>query len=247
MMSRTDIIERVKDAGLPEHAREGLWLDEGVHAVLKKLKEIGKENNTCVFFTTDHPTAGKETCHMGRIPFMVRWPGKIEPGIESDAPLSETDLAATILDIADCDIPADMTQDGKSFKPLLLGQSFRGHRDTVLLEVVNSRAVVSGPWKYIANRLPEYLKATADITKTGWFGSNIYDNERFRESLPYDADKLFPFYFQEDHLYNIAEDPCEQHDLSESPACAEILKDMKKKLQAELAKLPHPFGEFQVV
>ena len=245
MMPREEIVQTVADAGLPAHAREGLWLDEGFNAVLRKLRGIGREENTCVIFTTDHPTAAKETCHLGRIPFMVRWPGKITPGTESQALLAQTDLSPTILDIANCDIPADMHLDGQSFKPLLLGETSESHRGNVLLEVVNSRAIVSGPWKTIANRWPDYLPAIADIKKTGWFGATTYDNKCIRDSVPYQADRLWPSYFRADQLYNIETDPCEQRDLSEDPAYAETLTGMRQKLQVELAKLPHVFGEFR--
>jgi len=245
MMPRQEIVQRVADAGLPAYAREGLWLDEGFNAILRKLKEIGQEEHTCVIFTTDHPTASKETCHLGRIPFLARWPGKIAPGTESGALLAQIDLAPTILDIAGCDVPADMHLDGQSCKPLLLGQTVESHRDRVLLEVVNSRALVSGPWKYIANRWPNYLPAIADINKTGWLGTARYDNACIRDSVPYQADKLWPAYFRADQLYHIETDPCEQRDLSEDPAYAETLTEMRQKLWAELAKLPHAFGEFE--
>ena len=146
---------------------------------------------------------------MGRTPFMVRWPSKIRPGSESQALFAQTDLAPAILDIANCDTPADMYLDGQSFKPLLLGETSELHRDSVLLEVVNSRAIVSGPWKYIANRWPDYWPAIADIRKTGWFGATTYDNRCIRDSVPYQADKLWPSYSRADQLYNIETDPCE--------------------------------------
>jgi arylsulfatase A-like enzyme len=245
MMSRQEIVQRVTDAGLPAYAREGLWLDEGFNAILRKLQEIGQAEDTCVIFTTDHPTAGKETCHLGRIPFLARWPGRIPPGTESQALLAQTDLAPTILDIAGCDVPTDMRLDGQSLKPLLLGQTAESHRDSVLLEVVNSRALVSAPWKYIANRWPDYLPAIADINKTGWLGTTRYDNACIRDSVPYQADKLWPAYFCADQLYNVKTDPCEQRDLSQDPVYAETLAEMQQKSRTELAKLPHAFGEFR--
>jgi arylsulfatase A-like enzyme len=243
-MSRDEIIQTIKDAGLPDYAREGLWLDEGVRAIIEKLEDIGASDNTCFIFTTDHPTAGKETCHLGRIPFIVKWPGHIEAERVNDSLLAEADLAATILDIAGCEIPEDMRQDGQSFKNLLKGETSEPVRESILLEVVNSRAIVSGNWKYIANRLPEALEATADIRQSGWFGSNYYDNIQFRNKLPYNVDRLFPHYFNEDQLYDISQDPCEQKDLTSHPAYASVLNEMKAKLQCELEKLPHPFGEF---
>lgn len=242
--SRQEIIRAVQGAGLPNYAREGYWLDEGVRAVLEKLEEIGAIEDTCFIFTTDHPTAGKETCHLGRIPLIVRWPGKIKPGFESDCLLAETDLAPTILDIAGCESPSDMQLDGKSFKDLLTGKISSIPRENVLMEEVFSRGVVSGKWKYIANRLPAELKATVDLPNAGWFGSNYYDNVRFRDSLSHQVDKLFPHYFDEDHLYDLDVDPCEQNNLAGDSAYAQILVEMKEILRIELEKLPHPFGEF---
>ena len=117
-------------------------------------------------------------------------------------------------------------------------------RGNVLLEVVNSRGIVSGTWKYIANRLPEALKATVELPRAGWFGSNYYDNVRFREGLHHQVDKLFPHYFDEDQLYDLEADPCEQNNLAAELIYAPILTDLKDKLRKELEKLPHPFGEF---
>jgi arylsulfatase A-like enzyme len=242
--SRQEIIAAVRDAGLPDYAREGFWLDEGVRAVLEKLDEIGATENTCFIFTTDHPTAGKETCHMGRIPLIIRWPGRVEPGFESDTLIAETDLAPTILDIAGCDILDDMKKDGSSFKALLICESAYPFRENVLMEVVNSRGIVAGKWKYIANRLPDELKATVDLPRAGWFGSNYYDNVRFRDALHHQVDKLFPHYFDEDQLYDLETDLCEQNNLAADPAYALTLAEMKELLRAELEKLPHPFGEF---
>jgi hypothetical protein len=139
-----------------------------------------------------------------------------------------------------------MALDGSSFKSLLNGQTPRKDRENVLLEVVNSRGIVSGPWKYIANRLPESLKATVNLTKAGWFGSNYYDNKRFREQVSHQVDKLFPHYFEEDQLYDLEVDPCEQHNLAANPSYNSILDEMKEILREELGKLPHPFGEFIV-
>jgi hypothetical protein len=103
---------------------------------------------------------------------------------------------------------------------------------------------VAGKWKFIANRLPDALKATVNLSKAGWFGSNYYDNKRFREKVSHQVDKLFPHYFDEDQLYDLEADPCEQHNLAAEPACESILSEMKELLRAELEKLPHPFGEF---
>ena len=79
-----------------------------------------------------------------------------------------------------------------------------------------------------------------------WFGSNYYDNTRIREAVPYQNDQLFPHNLKEDQPYHLEADPCEQNDLSEDPAYAPILAEMKAKLRLELEKLPHTFAEFAV-
>ena len=243
MMPRDEIVRRVKEARLPEFAQTGLWLDEGVNAVLGKLDEMGVADDTCFIFTTDHPTAGKETCHLGRIPLIVRWPGHVKPGTVSDELLGQVDLAPTVLDIAGCAAPEDMLQDGQSFRSLLTGEVTTSSRDSVLLEVVNSRAIVKGKWKYIANRLPEEIRGLADVGCTGWFGSMYYDNRRIRQGPPHNADKLFPSYFCEDQLYNLESDPLEQRNLMDDPQYQDVIREMRDTLCAKLASLPHPFGE----
>ena len=117
-------------------------------------------------------------------------------------------------------------------------------RDAVLLEVVHSRAVVSGTWKYIANRIPDYMKAVADPGNMGWFGSPVYDHRVFREAASYNVSKLFPHYTEADQLYDLEDDPCEQRNLAGDPALGEVLADMRAKLSIELKKLPHAYAEF---
>jgi hypothetical protein len=137
-----------------------------------------------------------------------------------------------------------MRQDGISFKDLLTGEIASVARYNILLEVVNSRGIVSGKWKYIANRFPDELIATVDLPKAGWFGSNHYDNKRFRDRLSHQVDRLFPHYFKGNQLYDLESDPCEQDNLADNPAYDIILAEMKENLRLELEKLPHPFGEF---
>ncbi|TWU20737.1 arylsulfatase [Bythopirellula polymerisocia] len=86
--------------------------DEQVGALLKKLKDLGVDDNTIVIYTTDNgnelmmwPDGGyapfrgeKGTTWEGgvRVPLLVKWPAKIAPGTELNGVQSHEDLYATL-------------------------------------------------------------------------------------------------------------------------------------------------------
>ena len=56
-----------------------------------------------------------------RMPFVVRWPGKVEPGSVNRQVTSFTDLLATFAAILDTDLPRDAGEDSFNVLPVLLG------------------------------------------------------------------------------------------------------------------------------
>lgn len=237
MASREQIRKRVRAAGLPDSACEGLWLDEAVKAVYHAALAAAPAEETLFIFTTDHPTGGKGSVHLGRIPLIFHWPGRIPASAPLEALLSETDLASTILELAGCPIPEEMQRDGRSFAPLLTGGDYRP-RESVMMELVNSRAVVAGGFKYIANRLPDSdPQALRDWKAVGW----LADNPTNKKEVWWHLDDCYPGYFDADELYDLETDPLEQHNLAGRAEYAEILARMQERLKQELAKLPHPF------
>lgn len=238
--SREKIRRRIEAAGMEESACEGLWLDEAVKAVIKAVNAIGAAEDTCIIFTTDHPTAGKGSCHLGRIPLIIHWPHHIEGGEIRTQLLAETDLAPTILDLAGCPCPPEMKLDGQSFSSAASSCSTQ-LRQNVLIENVNSRAIVSGNYKYIANRLPG--RATDEKELCGLVGWLAYQIGT-RRTMWWNLDQIFPSYFDADELYNLESDPLEQHNLISDPKEQENARRLRRELAEELRKLPHPFGEF---
>jgi arylsulfatase A-like enzyme len=107
-------------------------LDDGVGILLKKLKELGLEENTVVVFTSDNggtqqssqePLRGnKGSYYEGGIrePFIVRWPAAVKPGTTCDVPVINVDLFPTFLAAAGA--KADKVLDGESLLPLLKQQ-----------------------------------------------------------------------------------------------------------------------------
>lgn len=257
MSDREQICARIKAAGLPNDACEGLWLDEAVNAIYKSVCEIGKERETCFIFTTDHPTAGKGSCHLGKIPLIFYWPGTIPPLPPQNQLLSEVDLTPTILEMAESPTPSKNIYDGRSFWGILTGSSCPA-RDSIMMEVVNSRVIVRDGFKYIANRLPgrsveeidTFLKR--EVHSANRFSHPQMDEETAwktvgwfaipeRDYMFWKLDQLFPDYFDKDQLYDLRTDPLEQHTLAANPKYGFILKSMQEELKRQLAKMPNPF------
>ncbi len=197
--SRQSIAERLKKAGITRRNAMAAWMDDSVGAVLDKLKEKGIVDNTVVIFSSDHQSRGKYTCYEGcRVPFIIRWPNKIEPGTRIDPICANIDLTPTFIDMAGGTPPADMTLDGRSFLPLLLGKKKQTEwRDSLLLECSNIRAVVTEKWKYIANRPPSEVRSRMEEEarkcaksgkrrRIGWDGrKNLKKGVRFRSDVDF--------------------------------------------------------------
>jgi arylsulfatase A-like enzyme len=134
------------DAGLYGDVIE--TIDWSVGRVLDALEEQGMAENTIVFFASDNgpwldlpdrmlqggnkpwhagspgPLRGhKATTYEGgvRVPAMIRWPGKIEPGQESNELVGMPDIYRTCLEVAGAELP-DHPLDGHNLVPFLTGE-----------------------------------------------------------------------------------------------------------------------------
>lgn len=124
-----------KEHDYPEYAAMVHSLDENVGRVLDALRELQLERNTLLVFSSDNGgvwrwskqwplRAGKGSFTEGgiRVPMFAWWPGKIEPGIVSQTPVSGIDLFPTFMEAARVGVPKDKIFDGVSLVPLLLEQ-----------------------------------------------------------------------------------------------------------------------------
>jgi N-acetylglucosamine-6-sulfatase len=128
-----DEIDEVDDIRVKQH-RTIKGLDRLVDRIAKALDDAGL-NDTFLLFWSDngylwgeHRLVGKGVPYLEatRSPLVIRWPGMTKP--DTDAVMSNVDIAPTIADIAGID--AGMF-DGVSFKPQLQGSS---GRETVYIE-----------------------------------------------------------------------------------------------------------------
>lgn len=105
-------------------------LDKYVGSLLDKLDELGLADNTIVVFTTDHghfygqhglqEKGGFHYEDLIKLPFLVRYPGHVPAGRQSDAIQSLVDLAPTMLSLCNIPIPHAMT--GVDQSAVWLGQ-----------------------------------------------------------------------------------------------------------------------------
>ena len=105
-------------------------MDKSVGRVLDFLKETGLDKNTIVIYTSDqgfylgeHGWFDKRWMfeQSYRTPFLIKWPGVVEPGTVNNDMVSNIDFAETFLDIAGVPVPEDMQ--GRSMVRILRGRT----------------------------------------------------------------------------------------------------------------------------
>lgn len=196
-------------------------LDWTVGEVLAALDRAGIADNTLVLFTSDngpvlfdgyfdraeelngdHRPAGglrgwKYLPYEGgtRVPFIVRWPGRVQTGVD-DRMICLTDLLATCAALTDQKLPADAGADSLDQLRVLTGQPGDAVR-TELVEqgISDTLALRAGAWKFISRSPRQEVSGMGS-------GANPAD-KRWGESI-----------VREDALYNLANDPAEAVNLA---------------------------------
>ncbi|MEM9166481.1 MAG: sulfatase-like hydrolase/transferase, partial [Planctomycetota bacterium] len=168
------------DGGLYGDVIEELDFETG--RLLDTLDQLGLTQDTIVIYTTDngpwnqdlyidnetgHPPGskfwgdsgplreGKGSNYEGgvRTPCIIRWPGRVPAGVESDALFTTLDLLPTFATLAGFDLPDDRVLDGVDQTNLILGKDPDGARETYVYTSQIPRVVANGirrgKWKYL--------------------------------------------------------------------------------------------------
>ena len=137
-------------------------LDDMMGTILDELKKSGHYDNTIVIFLSDHGMSlpfAKTNCYVQstKTPLIIRWPEKVAEGTsDKEHMVSTVDLMPTILEAVE--ISSDAPTDGRSFLPLLKGDSQEG-RDAVYTQFNHvhgrnpypMRSVITKKYSYIFN------------------------------------------------------------------------------------------------
>lgn len=191
--------------------------DWAVGHVLAALDRSGAAGRTLVIFTSDNGCSGpaahadrlealghfasgpcrgyKSDIWEGghRVPFFVRWLGKIKPGSRNSATICHTDLMATVAEILGVRLPEHAAEDSFSFLPELLGTGRTARLSTVHHSISGKFAIREDLWKL------ELCPGSG-----GW--SRPSDADALRRGLPLVQ------------LYDLAKDAAETTNLAEKRA-----------------------------
>jgi arylsulfatase A-like enzyme len=139
-------------------------LDDSIGTVLAKLRAEGLDERTLIFFISDNggPTAeltssnrplrgGKGDLYEGgiRVPFIVRWKGKLPSGRVYSQPVITTDVFATACAAAGVTLPNDRTMDGVNLLPHLSGENRQTPHEVMYWRMDQKAALRSGNWKIV--------------------------------------------------------------------------------------------------
>ncbi len=187
------------DPEAKKYAAMVTMVDNNLGRILDLLKELNLDDNTIVFFTGDNGgqdrfkspkhvrgfhkpnvnpvdgvefRGGKGNLYEGglRIPFVVRWPGKIAAGRVSDFLFYQPDMMATIAELTEANAPEN---DGLSIVPELLGSAAAGRdqqpHEFLYWEFGQQTAVRIGHWKGLQPKPTaewELYDLTTDFSET---------------------------------------------------------------------------------
>lgn len=208
--------------------------DDSVGQLLDALDKAGVADNTLVIFSSDngpehyayardvkfghwssHPLRGlKRDIYDGghRVPYIVRWPGKVQAGMVTDALVSQIDIMATLAAVVSFDLPKDAAEDSHNLLPLWTGQTVESPRRHHIHNThAHSFAIRSEGWTLIEG-------------KSGYHSGRYQDWEKRRKVMAEAKGGR--------HLFHIEEDIGQRKNLiGENPDKAKKLSDLMKKLR----------------
>ncbi len=152
-------------------------MDAIVGELLATLERLDLAQDTLVIFTSDNGPEVLTTLRMRadhqhdaarpwrglkrddwegghRVPFLVRWPGRVKPASTSSQPVSLTDVVSTCAHIVETNLPENAAEDSFDLTPILLGtQSDTPLRPYVLQQTWTLQlSIRRGRWKYLDHR-----------------------------------------------------------------------------------------------
>jgi arylsulfatase A-like enzyme len=157
-------------------------MDDAIGRVMGKIRTLGQEENTLVFFIADNggPTQST-TSHNGplrgfkmttfeggpRVPYLAQWKGKIPAGKTYDLPVMNLDVLPTAIIAAGGKPEASWQLDGVDLMPYLTGAKTSRPHQTLYWRYGPQWAIRDGEMKLVVSKggsgSPELYNLAADI------------------------------------------------------------------------------------
>jgi uncharacterized sulfatase len=99
--------------------------------IAKSKSHIYREDVLQYLATSNAPLRNeKGTLYEGgiRVPFIVKWPGKVKAGLKSEIPITSVDILPTLVDVGGGELPSNQIYDGKSILPVLTDNNYNNLR-----------------------------------------------------------------------------------------------------------------------
>jgi len=169
-----DALDAIGDERTRVYAAMIRALDRGVRRVTAELKAQGLERDTIVIFTNDNggawyaglpdinrPYRGwKQTFFEGgiRVPFFMRWTGRIAPGQRVNIPIEHIDVLPTLAAAAGATLPRGRRIDGVDLLPFIAArQAGTPVSRPLFWRSGTYEAVRDGDWKLQVSRNPSRI------------------------------------------------------------------------------------------
>ena len=166
-----DALSHIEDHHLRVYSAMIRSVDRSVGQISAKLEALGLAENTLILFTSDNggaryiqlpdinkPYRGWKLTHFEggtHVPFMARWPARIQADSILDAPAHHVDLFHTIAAAAGAAVPSDRQLDGVDLMPFITGEETGLPHDTLFWREGHHQSVQHKGWKLIRAAQPD--------------------------------------------------------------------------------------------
>lgn len=220
---------------------EVTYFDSQVGQIMELLDKHGLTENTMLMVVSEQGNSfpfAKWTCYDSGLQsaMVVRWPGKVQSGVTTDAMVEYVDVTPTFIDAAGGD-PINQL-DGLSFLPVLKGET--DIHKSYTYGIMTTRGIINGSEAYairsirgfkykLIRNLNHDSKFTNACSKSGYFKSMVEKANQGDAT----AQRLVNAYHYRPavELYQIEEDPLEQHNLAADPAYSKTVQRLSRKLE----------------
>jgi arylsulfatase A-like enzyme len=139
-------------------------MDDAVGKILAKVRDLGQEERTLIFFLSDNGGPTRQTTSRNdplrgfksstweggiRVPFCAQWKGRLAAGKTYDHPIIQLDILPTALAAAGAPADSDAKLDGVNLLPYLTGENNDRPHETLFWRFGNQWAIRHGDWKLI--------------------------------------------------------------------------------------------------